>query len=217
MHRWKEKLDELVKSRFVEVFGDDDWPITVSGKLFYGVRNGLSPSKNATHRETVLTLSAITQGSFNPTACKEDLFKTEPPIDKRVVAYDFYMCRGNGNKALVGVGEFATEDRHDLVFPDTVIAAHVDRSRIDLTYLREAWRQPYVRKQIEGMAKTTNGTYKVNQTMIKSVKLEVPPLALQQEFAFFVQQVDKLKYDAHVAIDKLQMLYDSLAQEYFSE
>ena len=45
----------------------------------------------------------------------------------------------------------------------------------------------------------------------------VPPLPLQQEFATFVAQVDQLKADTQLAIDKLQMLYDSLAQEYFSE
>ena len=73
------------------------------------------------------------------------------------------------------------------------------------------------REQIESMAKTTNGTYKVNQTMVKSIQLKIPPLALQQEFAAFVARVDQLKADTQLAIDKLQMLYDSLAQEYFSE
>lgn len=197
------------------MFGNGNWSIVESGDLFYGIRNGVSPSKNASYCETVLTLSAITQGSFDASACKEDSFKTIPAEDKRVVAFDFYMRRGNGNKALVGTGEFAPEDRYDLVFPDTVIAAHVDRSRIDLSYLREDWHQPYVRQQIERMAKTTNGTYKINQTMVKSVRLRVPSLALQQEFAAFVRQVDKLKAVTQLAIDKLQMLYDSLAQEYF--
>ena len=213
----QEGLDELVKARFVEMFGSGEWPIIKSGEFFYGIRNGVSPSRNGNHHETVLTLSAITQGSFDTSACKEDSFKAKPPEDKRVMAYDFYMCRGNGNKALVGAGEFATKDRRDLVFPDTVIAAHVDRSRVDLAYLRETWRQPYAREQIESMAKTTNGTYKVNQTMVKSIQLKIPPLALQQEFAAFVARVDQLKADTQLAIDKLQMLYDSLAQEYFSE
>ena len=44
----------------------------------------------------------------------------------------------------------------------------------------------------------------------------LPPIALQEEFAAFVQQVDKLKFEMQQAIDKLQILYDSLAQEYFS-
>ncbi len=43
----------------------------------------------------------------------------------------------------------------------------------------------------------------------------VPPLALQQEFAAFVAQVDKSRFVAQQQIEKLQMLYDSLAQDYF--
>ena len=54
-----------------------------------------------------------------------------------------------------------------------------------------------------------------NVTKLKKIKVFVPPLALQQEFAAFVQQVDKLKFETQQAIGKLQMLYDSLAQEYF--
>ena len=41
------------------------------------------------------------------------------------------------------------------------------------------------------------------------------PLTIQQQLAAFVQQVDKLKSDTQQAIDRLQMLYDSLVQEYF--
>ena len=44
----------------------------------------------------------------------------------------------------------------------------------------------------------------------------VPPLALQQEFADFAAEVDKSRFIVQQQIEKLQMLYDSLAQEYFS-
>ena len=43
----------------------------------------------------------------------------------------------------------------------------------------------------------------------------IPPLALQQEFADFVRQVDKSRFIVQQKIEKLQMLYNSLAQEYF--
>jgi type I restriction enzyme S subunit len=56
----------------------------------------------------------------------------------------------------------------------------------------------------------------IPKTELAKLEIPVPPLALQQEFAAFVRQVDKLKADTQLAIDKLQMLYDSLAQEYFS-
>lgn len=44
----------------------------------------------------------------------------------------------------------------------------------------------------------------------------MPPSELQAEFVLLAQQVDKLKFETQQAIDKLQMLYDSLAQEYFA-
>ena len=45
----------------------------------------------------------------------------------------------------------------------------------------------------------------------------MPPLTLQQEFATFVSQVDKSRFIAQQQIEKLQMLYDSLAQDYFGD
>ena len=42
-------------------------------------------------------------------------------------------------------------------------------------------------------------------------------MELQEQFASFVRQVDKLEFEAQQAIDKLQTLYDSLAQEYFGD
>ena len=52
---------------------------------------------------------------------------------------------------------------------------------------------------------------------IKQTLIVVPPLTLQQEFAAFVSQVDKSRFIAQQQIEKLQMLYDSLAQDYFGD
>ena len=50
----------------------------------------------------------------------------------------------------------------------------------------------------------------------KEMKVPVPPFSLQQEFADFVAAVNKSRFIAQQQIKKLQTLYDSLAQEYFS-
>lgn len=52
---------------------------------------------------------------------------------------------------------------------------------------------------------------------IKQVPIPLPPLTLQQEFASFASQVDKSRFIAQQQIEKLQMLYDSLAQDYFGD
>ena len=208
-------LDNLVKARFVECFESKSWITVPVGSIMRNMRNGISPSNRGTHRAKVLTLSAITQGAFSPNAWKDGAFDIEPPIEKRVSAADFYVCRGNGNKNLVGVGAYSKYDRQDLVFPDTIIAATVDLQKVCLPYLFHAWKRPSIRKQIERSARTTNGTYKINQRVVSSVELSLPPMELQREFATFVEQADKSKVAVQKALYEAQLLLDSLMQKYF--
>ena len=73
------------------------------------------------------------------------------------------------------------------------------------------------RAQIKAAITTSAGQYTINQAGIKSIQVPLPPLTLQQEFATFVSQVDKSRFIAQQQIEKLQMLYDSLAQDYFGD
>ena len=198
--------DDIVKSQFVEMFEGKEYPSSCLSTLVSSMRNGLSPSKSGSHRSKVLTLSAITQGRFDSSAWKDGFFTEEPPADKRVSNEDFYVCRGNGNKHLVGTGEYSNAPMKDMVFPDTMIAARIKQEQIILPYLRCAWNQPSTRKQIEASAKTTNGTFKINQTALGNIKLLVPPLELQQEFADFATSVDKSKFAVQKALDELNAM-----------
>ena len=209
------KLDQLLKSRFIELFETNSWETIRAGTIMLNMRNGVSPSNAGTYPAKVLTLSAITQGDFDPSSWKDGMFDTDPPIEKRVTASDFYMCRGNGNKNLVGAGVYSKEDRYDLVFPDTAIAATIDLQRVCLPYLFHAWKRPSVREQIETGARTTNGTYKINQGVVSNIELILPPLELQRQFAAFVEQTDKSKLAIQQSLDKLELLKKSLMQEYF--
>lgn len=195
--------DDVVKSQFVEMFEGKDYPSGCLSTLVSSMRNGLSPSKSGSYRSKVLTLSAITQGHFDSSAWKDGFFTEEPPADKRVSNEDFYVCRGNGNKHLVGTGEYSNAPMKDMVFPDTMIAARIKQEQIILPYLRCAWNQPSTRKQIEASAKTTNGTFKINQTALGNIKLLVPPLELQQEFADFAASINKSKFAVQRALDEL--------------
>ena len=188
-----ELVDKLVQSRFVELFVGKNYDIVKAGSIIKEMRNGVSPSTSGGHFEKVLTLSAITQGKFDDKAWKEGFFTDCPSTEKRITEDDFYICRGNGNKSLVGMGVYALGNRPDLVFPDTVIAAHIDTERMVLPYLWIMWQQPEVRKQLESGARTTNGTYKINQKVISKIKIICPPINEQEVFADFIKQVDKSK------------------------
>ena len=209
------ELEKITKSRFVELFVGKNYDIVKAGSIIKEMRNGVSPSTSGGHFEKVLTLSAITQGKFDDKAWKEGFFTDCPSTEKRITEDDFYICRGNGNKSLVGMGVYALENRPDLVFPDTVIAAHIDTERMVLPYLWIMWQQPEVRQQLESGARTTNGTYKINQKVISKIKIICPPINEQEVFADFIKQVDKSKSVIQKSLDELEILKKSLMQKYF--
>ena len=51
--------------------------------------------------------------------------------------------------------------------------------------------------------------------MLKKIQVPLPPLALQNEFAAFIEQLDKSKFTIRRSLEKLEMLYQALLQEYF--
>lgn len=183
-------LDSLTQSIFSYMFGGGAFKAVPAGTLMPKMRNRLSPATAGTHEAQVLTLSSVTQGRFDPSAAKPGVFAVDPPADKRITDRDFLMCRGNGNKALVDVGTYSKEDRPDLVFPDTVVAGTVDTTLVTMPFLEAAWKRREVRAQIESAARTTNGTYKVNQQTLSSVLVSVPPQDMQREFADRIDQVN---------------------------
>ena len=89
-----------------------------------------------------------------------------------------------------------------------------DYSQINSVFLHTAILSPNVQEQIEslvlGVAQKT-----LNLSAIKKIRIPLPPLALQEQFAAFVRQVDKSKFAVQKALDKTQLLFDSLMQKYF--
>jgi type I restriction enzyme, S subunit len=188
------------------------WPVeSLASFLTETPRNGVSPSEGGTVRCEVLTLSAITGATFSESASKEADFKSNPPSSKRVDHRDFLVCRGNGNKHLVGLGFFPKQDLPDVVFPDTMIALRVDSSRINREYLEFAWRSKRVRAQIEAGARTTNGTFKINQGTVGGIQIPVPPIEEQRRIAELLGQADELRVKRRQAIS----LLDDLARSTF--
>lgn len=114
------------------------------------LRNGFSPSTDGHIIINVLTLSAITGSKFDPEQTKVGKFISEILGIQRVSTQDFLICRGNGNKELVGRGYFPTIDMPDTVFPDTVIAGRIDRDKIRPSFLENLWNHPIARKKITG-------------------------------------------------------------------
>ena len=215
------QLYSLTQSIFLDLFGDPvanpkDWPtLRLQDVLSIPLRNGRSPSNTGSVKAKVLTLSAITGSEFDATALKTSTFNAKPPADQSVDELDFLICRGNGNVRLVGKGYFPQTQMVDVTFPDTMIAARVSPERLERSFLQYIWNSSAVRRQVESLARTTNGTFKVNQTMLEEITFCEPPIALQREFARRVTAVEKMKTAQRASLAELDALFASLQHRAF--
>jgi type I restriction enzyme S subunit len=215
------QLDTLTQSIFLDMFGDPAtnpkrWPVRSLRQILTApLRNGLSPSHAGEVSARVLTLSAITGNEFDPDAWKISTFRSPPPSEQSVREDDFLICRGNGNLPLVGKGFFPTLRMSDVTFPDTMIAARISTERVQPAFLQHLWNSPAVRRQIESVARTTNGTFKVNQTMLEEIVFITPPGSLQRDFTFRVGAVTKVKAGHRKALAELDSLFASLQHHAF--
>lgn len=209
--------EKLLRSVFRDMFGDPaEKPLTRLAELLNRpLRNGLSPSSGGTHKGTVFTLSAITRGSFNSDARKDAMFAAPPKASARVDEADFLICRGNGNLNLCGQGQFPSADAIGVIFPDTIIAASIDLSRVSKFYFATLWNEPFVRKQLEGGARTANGIFKVNQTTLENIQIPVPDVEKQREFERIAQSIMAGRPDLEASAQYFDALFSSLQQRAF--
>jgi type I restriction enzyme S subunit len=215
------RFDDLLRAAFFDLFGDPvanpkGWETVKFGDLLTtSLWNGLSPSTDGTHPGRVLILSAITDSVFRPEEVKEAMFdRPLSEAQERIVDTDtFLICRGNGNLSMVGTGVFPTEDMPDTLFPDTIIGARPDQDRIHPAYLETLWSTQYVRGQLEKVARTTNGTHKINQKKTRNIELRLPPMEVQRQFASIHDKIQKNKQ--RYASDRFDALFDALLHRAF--
>lgn len=215
-------LDQLPQAIFLEMFGEPasnpkGWPTkSLAEVLAMPLRNGLSPSNSGSVMAKVLTLSAITGSGFNADAWKVATFSFPPPASQSVDRLDFLICRGNGNLQLVGRGHFPTTSMRDTTFPDTMIAARVCTRSIEPPFLEQVWNSNAVRSQIESLARTTNGTHKVNQTMLEGIRMIAPPIDLQRAYAACVETIDRANAAHQFALAECEALFASFQNRVFT-
>lgn len=215
------KARAVIPALFLDTFGDPatnpkGWPVVTLGDLDgMELRNGISPSKAGKVSGNVLTLSAITRGSFDPSARKQAMFAGSLAAEQTVSKSLFLICRGNGNRALVGQGAFPTADMPGVAFPDTMIALRLPEHEVAPQYLAAVWSSDHLRAQVEAAAKTTNGTFKISQGGILRFSFPLPPRALQDSFGERVGGLEAVARQLDVVAAKAEAMAAGLSAEVF--
>ncbi|RGG51694.1 restriction endonuclease subunit S [Roseburia sp. AF20-18LB] len=206
-------LDNLIKARFVEMFGNLKITTTVA-RYIAELRGGKSLAGNEKCKNKVLKTGAATFGWFDPEQYKYLPTDYEPLAEHKVEAGDVIISRMN-TPELVGACSYVFEAPEDMYYPDRLwkVIAKADTNPIFLWQL--LWDRE-IRRQIKEKSGGTSGTmHNISKSKLLEIKCIDAPIELQNQFADFVKQVDKSKVAVQKALDETQMLFDSLMQKYF--
>ena len=214
-----EKLDELVKSRFIEMFGDPvanskNWNISSLLSIGY-CKNGMNfhTGDNGVDIRCLgvadfKNLSVIDGTENLPIVSLNEL----PSKDSMLKDGDIVFVRSNGNKALVG--------RCLLVYPHNIpttysgfcIRFRLTSKQVMPEYLLRVLKSDSISKKMMGRGANIQN---LNQQILASLDIPIPPLDLQNQFAEFVKQTDKSKVAVQKSLEQLETLKKSLMQKYF--
>ena len=215
-----QKLDELIKSRFIEMFGIPGTDAFGWGLVPLGSVCSINPKKSHDQRlvsgaeVSFVPMPAVTErGEIDATAIKEyDEVKTGFTYfaENDVLFAKITPCMENGKGAVAkglhnGIG-FGSTEFHVL----RPISGKTDPSWIYALTAFSQFRMDAV-SNMTGSA----GQRRVPASFLENYRVSLPPIALQEQFAAFVEQTDKSKFAVQQALDKAQLLFDSLMQKHF--
>ncbi len=215
-------LDELIKARFVELFGDVKtnsftWEkcafADVTTKITDG-EHGTVPrveegegylyfmARNIT-KEGLINLS---ETSYVPEEVHQKIYKRcNPEIDDILL-----VCVG----ATIGKCALVTEELGEFSMARSVALLKPDTQKVNSIFLINLLKSDAIQNDISNCAHAAAqaGLY---TNMIKSLDAFLPPIELQNQFADFVKKIDKSKVAVQKALDETKELFDSLMQQYF--
>ena len=213
------KMDELVKARFVELFGDPvvnekGWatkPLLEMGSC----KNGM----NFHYEDTGVEINCLGVGDFKDYSIISDTsilptvsLNEMPSSDYILQDDDIVFVRSNGNKALVGRSVAVYPGKVPTTFSGFCIRYRKTDETVNIPYLLRVLKAESVRQKMAGRGANIQN---LNQQILGTLIIPVPPIELQNQFAAFVEQTDKSKVVIQKSLDELETLKKALMQKYF--
>lgn len=220
-----QKLDELVKSRFIEMFGDPvlnpkKWNILKIEQLVtLEPQNGLyKPQSSYVENNDgipILRIDAFYSGRVSDFACLKRLKCTQAELEKyQLQENDIVINRVNSLEYLGKCALIRGSHEHT-VFESNMMRFHLDEKNVNPIFATFLLCTAYMKKQILSRAKKAVNQASINQKDVMNFHMIVPDIELQNKFADFVKSTDKLKIAIQKSLDELETLKKSLMQQYF--
>ena len=219
------KLDELVKARFVEMFGDSvantkNFPsTTLETVMTVFPQNGLyKPQTDYVQDDTgipILRIDAFYNGKVTNWNTLKRLICSETEIDRYLLKENDIVINRVNSIEYLGKCAHIVGLKEKTVFESNMMRFHMDEKKVNAVYVTEVLCTEDIYRQILRRAKKSVNQASINQEDVKSLEILVPPLSLQNQFAAFVERVDKQKQTVQQSLEKLELMKKALMQEYF--
>ena len=212
------ELDNLIKARFVELFGTLENPVQkfkratlkeLCTKITDGKHGGCT-QEEGTERYFVGAREIYDNIVHYDTAPEINLAEFEKDYKRCNVEIGDFLIVNTG--ATIGKSAIATDPRTECtLLQKSVALLKVKRELLNPVFLQ------YCYKVNEKMYKVESASAQPNLLLskINSTEIYVPPIGLQEQFSAFVEQTDKSKVVVQKALDEAQTLFASLMREYF--
>ncbi|MFH2059829.1 MAG: restriction endonuclease subunit S [Pseudomonadota bacterium] len=218
-------LDELLKSTFLEMFGDPvrnerGWDKVELGNLLKNIDSGWSPKcepHEARNGEWgVLKLGAVTYCSYDEKENKALIQGTSPKKNIEVRAGDNLFSRKNTYE-LVAACAYVFKTKPQLMLSDLIFRLVLEKeAEIHPIFLWKLLTNYSQRKKIQSLAGGAAGSMpNISKTKLKTAKIVLPPLNIQNQFAAIVEKVESTKEKYQNSLNDLETLYGALSQKAF--
>lgn len=215
-----EKLDLLIKSQFIEMFGDPvtnpkGWEKKQLSKLIVHANNGMARRGNDIDGDIVLRLVELQDGFLDYSKPNRILLSEFEKKRYLLFKNDFLFARVNGNPDYVGRCAVFHDIGEDVYYNDHIIRVRFDDSQLQGCFVSTLLNSQYGKRQMRSKIKTSAGQYTISQDGIGAIEIICPPLYLQTQFAEFVQKVEAQKTLLQKSLADMEQNYQSLLQKCF--
>lgn len=193
------------------MFGDPvlnpySWDVVTIGDIVTDVRYGTSRPATAGGKYPYLRMNNLTNDGHLDLSDLKYIDIPDNEIEKCIVRKGDILF--NRTNSIDLVGKTCVFDLDD----DMVIAGYIIRVRVNErilpTVLSGYMNSAPLKKQLRNMAKGAVNQANINAQELQSIKVYIPPINLQNKFAAFVEQTDKLKLDIEKSLRTLPRRYN---------
>ena len=213
-------LENLIRARFVEMFGDpninskkwNECPLSKKLNVLggYAFKSDQFDEKGGI---PVLRIGNINAGYFKPVNMV--YWQKDESLERYVMYPGDLVMSLTGTVGKDDYGNVCIlDDDYEMYYLNQRNAKLEIKEGIDKYYLSQLLKFEQIKKRLTGISRGVRQANISNKDILNLV-VPIPPLELQNQFADFVKHIDKSKDSVQKALDEAQLLFDSLMQQYF--